>query len=150
MYVTLFNNSYVFTGHDRARVQSAFPQPEPIRISQSGPSTVSYFLFEPSAVVDLLSENMAIFQYTAKGVDLNNLIFFGVLVTQEWGCGILDDRDKAKMKARGGGGELCFKKIYIYCNHFTSFFSLRDFIWFEKCFFFLFMFLFFRQMIAKK
>lgn len=83
MHVTLFNNSYVFTGHDRARVQCASPQPEPIRTPQSGPSTVSYFLLEPPAVVDLSSDIMAICQHTAKGVDLNNLIFFGVLVTQE-------------------------------------------------------------------
>lgn len=83
MHVTLFNDFYVFTGHDRARVQSASPQPEPIRISQPGPSTVSYFLFEPPAVVDLSSEIMAIFQYTATGVDLNNLIILSSSHTSE-------------------------------------------------------------------
>lgn len=55
--------------------KSASPQPEPIRVAATtehhSPSTN-----QPSTVVYFLSDNMAIFQYTAKGVDWNNLIFF--------------------------------------------------------------------------
>lgn len=54
--------------------KSASPQPEPIRVAATteyhSPSTK-----QPSTVVYFLSDNMAIFQYTAKGVDWNNLIF---------------------------------------------------------------------------
>lgn len=54
--------------------KSASPQPEPICVAATtehhSPSTN-----QPSTVVYFLSDNMAIFQYTAKGVDWNNLIF---------------------------------------------------------------------------